>query len=42
MINPETKKEEIVDKIHIGHYGRVLLPKIPENLIPQPTLIWLL
>jgi hypothetical protein len=55
-INPETKKEEIVeatllstqggnifqigDKIHIGHYGRVLLSKIPENLIPQPTLVW--
>jgi len=57
-INPETKKEEIVeatllstqggniyqigDKIHIGHYGRVLLSKIPENLIPQPTLVWTL
>jgi hypothetical protein len=57
-INPETKKEEIVeatllstqggnifqigDKIHIGHYGRVLLSKIPENLISQPTLVWML
>ena len=57
-INPETKREEIVeatllstqggnifqigDKIHIGHYGRVLLSKIPENLIPQPTLVWML
>jgi hypothetical protein len=57
-INPETKKEEIVeatllstqggnifqirDKIHIGHYGRVLLSKIPENLIPKPTLVWML
>jgi len=57
-MNPETKKEEIVeatllstqggnifqigDKIHIGHYGRVLLSKIPENLIPQPTLVWML
>ncbi len=57
-VNPETKKEEIVeatllstqggnifqigDKIHIGHYGRVLLPKIPENLIAQPTLVWML
>lgn len=57
-INPETKKEEIVeatllstqggnifqigDKIHIGHYGRILLSKIPENLIPQPTLVWIL
>jgi hypothetical protein len=57
-INPETKKEEIVEatllstqggnvfqignKIHIGHSGRVLLSKIPENLIPQPTLVWTL
>jgi hypothetical protein len=57
-INPETKKEEIVeatllstqggnifqigDKIHIGHPGRILLLKIPENLIPQPTLVWML
>ncbi len=57
-MNPETKKEEMVeaillstqggnifqigDKIHIGHYGRILLSKIPENLIPQPTLIWTL
>ena len=57
-INPETKKEEIVeaillstqggnifqigDKIHIGHPGRVLLSRIPENLIPQPTLVWML
>jgi hypothetical protein len=55
-INPETKKEEIVEatllstqggnifqigeKIHIGHYGRILLSRIPENLIPQPTLVW--
>jgi len=57
-INPETKREEIVeatllsiqggnifqigDKIHIGHHGRILLPSIPEHLIPQPTLVWLL
>jgi hypothetical protein len=57
-INPETKKEEIIeatllstqggnifqigDKIHIGYYGRILLSKIPENFIPQPTLVWML
>jgi hypothetical protein len=57
-MNPETKKEEILeaillstqggnifqigDKIHIGHPGRILLSKIPENLIPQPTLLWML
>ncbi len=32
----------IGDKIHVGHPGRILLPKIPENLIPQPTLVWML
>ncbi len=57
-INPDTKKEEIVeatllstqggnifqigDKISIGHPGRILLSRLPENLIPQPTLIWLI
>lgn len=57
-INPETKKEEIVeaillsiqggnifqigDKIHIGHHGRILLSRIPENFISQPTLVWML
>jgi len=33
---------QIGDKIHIGHYGRILLSKIPENLISQPTLVWVL
>jgi hypothetical protein len=33
---------QIGNKIHIGHNGRVLLSKIPENLIPQPTLVWTL
>ena len=33
---------QIGDKIHIGHHGRILLPGIPENLIAQPTLVWLL
>jgi hypothetical protein len=58
VLNPETKKEEIVeatllstqggnifqigDKISIGHPGRLLLSRIPENLIPQPTLVWML
>jgi len=57
-LNPETKKEEVVeatllstqggnifqidDKISIGHPGRLLLSRIPENLIPQPTLVWML
>jgi len=29
-------------QIHLGHHGRVILPQIPDNLIPQPTLVWLL
>jgi hypothetical protein len=33
---------QIGDKIHIGHHGRILLSKIPDNLIPQPTLVWTL
>jgi hypothetical protein len=57
-LNPETKKEEIVeatllstqggnifqigDKIHVSHPGRIVLSRIPENLISQPTLVWML
>jgi hypothetical protein len=57
-VDPETKKEEIVeavllstqggnifkigDRISIGHPGRILLSRIPENLMAQPTLVWLL
>ncbi len=33
---------QIGDKIHIGYPGRILLPRIPENLIPYPTLVWVL
>ena len=33
---------QIGDKISIGHPGRILLSRIPENLIAQPTLVWLL
>lgn len=33
---------QVGDKISIGHPGQILLPKIPENLIAQPTLVWLL
>jgi len=32
---------QIGSKIHIGHSGRVLLPRVPENLIPNPTLVWI-
>ncbi len=33
---------KIGDKIFIGHAGRVVLPKLPENLVSRPTLVWLL
>jgi hypothetical protein len=33
---------QIGEKIHIGHHGRVLLSRLPENLIPNPTLVWIL
>jgi hypothetical protein len=29
-------------QIHVGHPGRVVLPELPESLIPNPTLVWLL
>jgi hypothetical protein len=33
---------KIGDEIHINPSGRVILPKIPENLIAKPTLVWML
>ena len=33
---------KINDEIHINPSGRVILPKIPENLIAKPTLVWML
>jgi hypothetical protein len=33
---------EINGQIFLGHYGRVVLPTIPENLVAKPTLAWLL
>jgi hypothetical protein len=33
---------QINGQIHLGHPGRVILPDRPENLIPKPTLVWLL
>jgi hypothetical protein len=31
---------QINGQIHLGHPGRVILPELPENLIPKPTLVW--
>ncbi len=33
---------KINGQIHLGHPGRVVLPDLPDNLIPKPTLVWLL
>ena len=33
---------KINDEIQINPSGRVILPKIPENLIAKPTLVWML
>jgi len=31
----------IGDEITFGHPGRIIFPGVPENLISQPTLVWL-
>ena len=33
---------EINGQIHLGYSGRLVLPSLPENLVAQPTLVWLL
>jgi hypothetical protein len=33
---------EIAGQIHMGHFGQVVLPALPENLVSRPTLAWLL
>lgn len=33
---------KINNEIHINPAGRVILPRLPENLIAKPTLVWLL
>ena len=33
---------QINGQIHLGYPGRVVLPELPEDLIPRPTLVWLL
>jgi hypothetical protein len=33
---------DINGQIHLGHYGRVVLPALSENLVAKPTLVWLL
>ncbi len=33
---------KINDEITFGHPGRIIFPKVPENLISKPTLVWLL
>ena len=33
---------KINNEITFNHPGRILFPRLPENLIPKPTLVWLL
>ena len=33
---------KIGDEITFGHPGRLIFPGVPENLISQPTLVWLI
>src|SRR5213594_282683 len=33
---------EINGQIHMGHYGRLVLPALRENLVAKATLVWLL
>src|SRR5687768_12610543 len=33
---------EINGQIHLGQPGQLVLPALPENLVSQPTLVWLL
>jgi hypothetical protein len=33
---------EINGEIHMGSYGNVVLPALPDNLVSKPTLVWLL
>jgi hypothetical protein len=33
---------DIGGQIHMGHFGSVVLPALPENLVSKPTLAWLL
>jgi len=33
---------QVGNEIYLGLPGRVILPQLPENLIAQPTLVWLL
>jgi hypothetical protein len=33
---------DIHGEIFMGHYGNVVLPALPENLVSKPTLVWLL
>ena len=33
---------EINGQIHMGSFGNVVLPALPENLVSQPTLVWLI
>ncbi len=41
LSNKEGPVYRINDEIYLGHPGYQVLPKLPENLIAKPTLMWL-
>ena len=41
-VDATARSFEINGQIHLGHYGRVVLPALPDNLVSKPTLVWLL
>lgn len=41
LSNNEGPVYRINDEIYLGHPGNQVLPKLPENLIAKPTLMWL-
>lgn len=40
--NEGTPVYKINNGITYGHYGTIIFPEIPENLISKPTLVWIL
>ncbi|MCB1194545.1 DUF4139 domain-containing protein [bacterium] len=41
LSNNQSPVYKIDNEIHLGFPGRVILPKIPDNLLAQPTLVWM-
>src|SRR5256712_10342560 len=42
LLSTNGRAFEVNGQTHKGHYGRLVLPSLPENLVAKPTLVWLL